>query len=161
MNLKYASAESTDFSRPLRPLLYVKTRWGSTLTICKMYLKIQDIIACAHQSLFKEQGRSASSSIDSLSVSETILIENLDKILENIDALTELIGKSKKPKIQDVDVITATVLCGLSDIRNSYSPSVLIDTSLRDDILRRRVSMLNQYPTIGLLYQVSTFLTPV
>lgn len=88
--------------------------------MCKRNLKIQDIMKCAHQFLARKQGTSSSSSIDALSVSETILIDDHVKILTNIESVISLLGKSKQPTIQDVDVLTATVLCSLSDIGNHH-----------------------------------------
>lgn len=59
LHMKKAFLASKDFKTPLRPLLYFKTRWGSTLAMAKRYRQIEPVINDAHQSMIREQGSSA------------------------------------------------------------------------------------------------------
>lgn len=106
----------------LRPLFDVRTRWGSILTMFKRYGRIEGIIKDAMQSVI-ELGSSASASVDFLSVSEMILFKDLLKILKSIGDVTTLLGGSKTPTVQDMDVLTATVPSSSNKFASSSSPS--------------------------------------
>lgn len=88
-----------------------------------------------------------------------MLLKDFIQIIQVVDDVTMLLGKSTSPTIQDVDVLTASIvgrLCQLSDASSSTN----IAKELQKDILTRRYCLWNEFPVIGLIIQVSSFLTP-
>lgn len=77
LHLKRAFESSNSFKHPLRPLLYVKTLWGSTFKMFQIYIAIQEIIKDAEQTLIRDMGENSANSVEQLTAAETILVEDL------------------------------------------------------------------------------------
>lgn len=63
------------------------------------------------------------------------------------------------PSIQDVCIFTATTICILNEFIGSSLPIALIARKFRDVTIKRRVALMNQILIIGLILQVSLFVT--
>lgn len=160
VHMKKAFTSSADFRQHLRPLLDVPTRWGSTLAMCKQCCKIDPMIKDAHQSLLREQWSSAGAFGEHIKPTEMILIDDLIKILQDLDDATILLGKTSDPLFQEVEIITASILASLSKLSSSNGDSASIDRLLLSDTLQCRRKLFNDFPVTELVLQVSTFLTP-
>lgn len=66
----------------------------STLTMAKSFHKIEWIVKDAHQSMNCEQDASENTLIESLSPAEMVLLEGLIQIIQVLDDITLLLGKS-------------------------------------------------------------------
>lgn len=160
LHMKSTFENSYDFKYALLPFLDVKTRWCYTLVMCKQHLKIHDVVKGTQQSMLREQGAQSASSIELLSAEETIIIEDLMMMLQNTEDVTEFLGKSNSPSIQDVDIFTATINCSFNEFVDPYLPISSILREFLDDIMKLLVALLNQFPIIDHIFQVSPFLAP-
>lgn len=138
----------------------MKTRWGSTLMMCKGHLDIHDNIKDTQKSIIREQGAHSASSIELLSAEDTIIIKHFIKVLQNNEDVTALLGKSNSRFIPDVDIFTATIICSLIKFVDSSSQISSIVREVRDDIFKRLVALLNPFPIIGIILRVSSLLAP-
>lgn len=159
-----AFGQAHEFSKPLRPLLDVRTRWGSTIAMLKRYLKIESVLSNAHFLMMKDGVRFTDTGpADPLTPREKALVEVLITVLGDTDASTTVLGKAHHPTVQDVDVLTAGTIALLDSYRvanQSDSDIVYFTDILRNDILARRLKHFKSCPMAELLCQVSTFLTP-
>lgn len=89
-NLNRQFDQSFDFKKPLPLILDVKNRCGSTLAMCKRYMKIKIVIEDDCKLLIHEMEASSGDALVSLFPSEVILIKLLIKLLQSIEDITAL-----------------------------------------------------------------------
>lgn len=122
----------------------------------KNYLQIYPIVKDAHQSIISEQGAAANLSIESLSSVKTMLLKDLIQILQVMDDVTMLLDKSTCPTIQNVDVLTESIVGRLNQYIN-VSKGDTIAQLVRQDILSRLYCLLNKFLVIGWCYRCHNF----
>lgn len=149
IHMKKVFELSTDFTRLFRPILDVRMRWGSTLATCKWNVKIERVIKDAHQSFIREP-LSNTESIDETLI-ETVLFQDIINVLQGIDDVTMILSKSNSPTIQDVEVLTASIISLVNTFQKSQSLISYFAGTLQGDILNWRVMLFNQFPIAGLL----------
>lgn len=162
--LHQAFKKSKDFERVLRPILDVKTRWGSTYHMLKRFLKIAKLLQEAHETIVNEKVKiTGDGPADPLTPSEKSTLDLVVRILCDSDDTTALLGANDRPTIQNADVFIASIVKFLK----VYSTNTEVDSSIKkitnafkDDIIQRRRNDLRRCPLQALVQQVSTFLTP-
>lgn len=85
----------------MSPVLDVSTRWGFT--------QIESIIKDAHQSLVRENSGNLGDFGEQITPSKMVLVEDLLKVLQEIDDATVLLGKTNGLFIHEVDILTASI----------------------------------------------------
>lgn len=128
--------------------------------MCKRHLKVHDFIKDAQQSMTREQGAQRASSTVLLSAEDTIMIEYFIKIIQNTEYVTALLGKSNSSSIKYVYIFTSNIICSLNEFVDSSSPIASIVLDFRYDIMKPRISVLNQFSIISPIVQVLSLLTP-
>lgn len=138
----------------------MRTKCGSTLAICKRYVKIETVIKAFHQLLIVQAGSSIENIQEMLTAIESFLLQDIINWLQGMQNMTLILSKSKSPTIQDIDVLTALIISLVMKSKKSQSPIFSLVSTLRAEILNWRFMLFNQFPIAGLVLQVSTFLTP-
>lgn len=122
----------------------------------KLYVKIEAVLKDVLESLLQEHGSPAVTFGEHLTPTEMIFAEDLRKILQDLDDATMLLRKTNSPSIQDVEIVTASLIANLSNVSSSNGNSAPIAKILLGDILQRRRKLCNEFPIIELLLLVST-----
>lgn len=115
----------------------MKTRYCSTLATLKWFMKIDNIVAHAEQSLLREKLVKTTEIEDPLTAAEMILIEDLIDALKDIDDATHFLGRSDRPTIQDVEIFSARIVGRLEVHIKKQSSISVIGCALKDDIISR------------------------
>lgn len=162
--LAKAFKQSREFKLPLRPLLDVKTRWGSTIAMIKRYLRIEAVLSDATTAMMRDGAHLGSSGpADPLLPRQKALLEILTTVLVDAEASTAHLGNSHDATTQHVEVCCAGIVQQLDEIRSAHTADddiLCLTDRLKTDLLRRRVQLFKTCPMAELFCQVSTFLTP-
>lgn len=97
---------------------------------------------------------------DPLRPSESFAVEDSIDILQDIDDNTHLLDKKINPSIQDMEILTASVICKLQAHVIKTSSLSTMALLLKDNILNYRQYLFQKFSIIQLVLQVSCFLTP-
>lgn len=85
---------------------------------------------------------------------EIVLLEDLANILQEINDVTMLLGRTKSPTIPFIDLFTASVVAKLKRLITKNGSGTNLANVLPDKILRRRRVIFNSFPIIDVLLQM-------
>lgn len=122
--------------------------------------KYEVVLKDANQSIFCDQRGSSTNFGDPLIPSVLVLLEYVGSILQDIDESTILLGETGGPCIQEVELLTASILADLKRLITLKNDTARLTTSLQDDILQRHRKLFILSSIFYILLQVATLLTP-
>lgn len=98
---------------------------------------------------------------DPLSLSQSIIVEDLIEILQDIDDATHLLGQTARSSIKDMEIITASIICNLEHHMNKNTSLSPMEFFMNEDILSHwRTNIFREFPIVQHVLQISSFLTP-
>lgn len=104
-------SESSTFERPLRPVLVVRTRCVSTLSMISRYLKINDILGSVYEQTVREKVNFQSNwPADPITPSQKTIIQSFISYLEYVDNSIALHGQTSEPTINKVEVFISEII---------------------------------------------------
>lgn len=149
---------------PLRPLVDVKTRWGSTMLMVKRYLQIEPHMTSATDKFVQDKVKFIGKGPAERPTSrEKRSLESIVNILKDCEAATTLLRREKAPTMNIMDICTATIVGKLPIVEQAAeegSKEKRLAGVLRQLVLARRRKISRERPMAFCCAQVASVLTP-
>lgn len=109
----------SDNKKLLRPLLDVKTRWGSTAAIIRRFLVLELYITSATDKVFADRVTwTGDGPGDRPPPLERLILETVLEIVKSIDQSSTILGKQSRPTMHLKNICTAGILKKLKYVLN-------------------------------------------
>ena len=150
--------------KPLRLLLDIPTRWGSTLQMVRRYLKLVDHIDPTVRKLERERLKfGALKPGASLRGSQVNALNSIVLVLEDAEKITAQLGAEAQPTLHLKEVQFPGLLVRVRNTRSTAdegSAAYVLSSDLLKDLESRAAKVWRQEGTLPFLCCAAKFLTP-
>lgn len=150
--------------RVLRPIIDVRTRWGSTAAMIRRFLYLEPCLTAATDKIYEDHvSIPGNGPGEKPSSRDMVLLKTILELVTSLEASTGILGKQSCPTMQLSDICTAGILKKLREIKAQSGHNTValnLATNLEDLLIARRRKNNMECPMSETCIHVATLLTP-